>query len=322
MDECRRWPRGIGMRKRSLLWLAFLLIAPPVWGQPAPLAQRIGHYVPITTPPPPRPPGQPGPHQGAGALSLANLLDAKNLSGNWTFFQRGVLWPHSSIGEHFHLGTEEMFVILDGDAQFTIDGRTAMVKGPAAVPVRLTHGHAVYNPTGKPMQWMNISVSARNGGGIFENGDARAGGDPLDRIPQFLFARMDRAQLQPVPKMDGGTGTVMARRLFGPGAFSTLWSYTDHLLLTAGTSIGRTAKPDISEIYYVLAGAGTVTVDGQTVAIKAGDAIPVDFGQNRAFAQTGSEPLELFVNAVARNQAVKDAIVDPYPPAPKISAGR
>jgi mannose-6-phosphate isomerase-like protein (cupin superfamily) len=219
---------------------------------------------------------------------------------------------HSSIGEHFHLGTEEMFVILDGDAQFTIDGRTAVVKGPAAVPVRLTHGHAVYNPTDRPMQWMNVSVSAKNGGGTFENGDARAGGVPLDPVPQFLFARLDRAQLKPVPGLDGGAGTVMARRLFDPGAFATLWSYVDQLLLPPGATIGMSRKADISEVYYVLASAGTVTVEGETVAIKTGDVIPVDFGQSRAFVQTGAEPLELFANAVSRNNAVKDAITDPY----------
>jgi mannose-6-phosphate isomerase-like protein (cupin superfamily) len=61
----------------------------------------------------------------------------------------------------------------------------------------------------------------------------------------------------------------------------------------------------------VLAGAGTVTVDGETVAIKTGDLVPVDFGQTRA-AQTSAEPLELFVNAVSRNEAVKSAIADPY----------
>src|SRR5258705_5470908 len=112
------------MRKPLIGLLFVLLLAAPALGQ-VPLAKRIGHYAPITTPPSPRPPGQPGPHQGVGALSLANLLDPKTLSGNWTFFQRGVLWPHSSIGEHFHLGTEEMFVILDADAEYTVDGRSA-----------------------------------------------------------------------------------------------------------------------------------------------------------------------------------------------------
>src|SRR5579862_8306720 len=188
------------MLKRTTLLLLpavpLLILATSSSGQTVPLAQRIGHYVAPTTAPAPRPPGQTGAHQGTGRLSVT--LNMRDLEGNWGFFQRGVLWPHSSIGEHFHLGTEEMFVILDGDAQFTIDGRTSVVRGPAAVPVRLTHGHAVYNPTDKPMSWMNVSVSAKNGGGTFENGDTRANDDVrLDRVPQFVFMRFDRSLLQP-----------------------------------------------------------------------------------------------------------------------------
>src|SRR5258708_3262290 len=117
----------------SLLTVVALLpLAASVSAQTVPLAQRIGHYVSPPTPPPPRPPAQTGPHQGIGRLTVLRPIEMKHAQGNWNFFQRGVLWPHSSIGEHFHEGTEELFVILDGDAQFTVDGRTSVVRGPAA----------------------------------------------------------------------------------------------------------------------------------------------------------------------------------------------
>jgi mannose-6-phosphate isomerase-like protein (cupin superfamily) len=302
------------MLKRLTLSLlpagVLLMAASPM----VPLAQRLGHYEPITVQPAPRPPGQTGAHQGAGRLSGGGKIDViKYLTGNFNFIQRGVLWPHSSIGEHYHLGTEEMFVILDGDAQFTINGRTSVIKGPAMVPVRLFSGHAVYNPTDKPMMWMNVSVSAKNGGGTFENGDDRAHDDvKLDRIPQFVFARLDRKLLVPVKNMENGTGETMYRRTLGPGAFSTLWSYVDHYVINPGVTVGPAKKDDIAEIYHVLAGTGTVTVNGETVPIKLGDTIPVDMGQTRSFTQTGTEPLELFVNAVSRNLDVKNAIKDPY----------
>jgi hypothetical protein len=163
------------------------------------------------------------------------------------------------------------------------------------------------------MQWMNLSVSAKNGGGTFENGDDRTGDDVvLDRVPQFVFMRIDRTLLQPVERLDSGTGTALYRRALGPGTFSTLWSYVDHIVLNPGVSIGPVAKPDISEIYYVLSGAGTVKVNNETASIRTGDAIPVGMGQTRSFTQVGAEPLELFVNAVSRNSTVKDAIKDPY----------
>ena len=45
-----------------------------------------------------------------------------------------------------------MFVILDGEAQFTIDGRTSTLKAPAGAPTLDGHWHAIYNPTDKPVR--------------------------------------------------------------------------------------------------------------------------------------------------------------------------
>src|SRR3954470_13812507 len=97
-------------------------------------------------------------HGGAGKMSFTALLDFHSLDTNLQFLHRGVIDPHSGIGHHFHNNCEEMFVILDGEAQFTIDGRTALLKGPAAVPDRMGHAHAIYNATDKPLQWVNINV--------------------------------------------------------------------------------------------------------------------------------------------------------------------
>ncbi len=38
----------------------------------------------------------------------------------------------------------------------------------------------------------------------------------------------------------------------------------------------------MSEAYYVMSGEGSVTVNGETVAIKKGDAIPVDLARAKA----------------------------------------
>ena len=51
-----------------------------------------------------------------------------------------------------------MFVIFDGEAQFTIDGRTSVLKAPAGAPTRAGSSHAIYNASDKPIQWMNINV--------------------------------------------------------------------------------------------------------------------------------------------------------------------
>jgi mannose-6-phosphate isomerase-like protein (cupin superfamily) len=217
-----------------------------------------------------------------------------------------VIAPKSGIGQHYHNDCEEMFVILDGEAQFTIDGRTSTLKGPAAAPDRLGHAHGIYNASDKPVQWLNINVGNTKRYDNFDLGDTREGA-PLDPVPQFISMRMDRALLKPVASMDGGQGTVMYRRTLQPVVFSTTWSFVDHLMLPARTTVGSAAKPGMSEVYYVMAGEGEVTVSGETARIRAGDAVPVDVNQPRALRQTGDAPLELLVIGVARDQAAKAA---------------
>src|SRR5438034_5280581 len=128
------------------LWLMLVLVLPVAAREP--LTQRIAHTDPTKYQ------RAAAVHQGAGQMDLMVLLDGHALDTNLYFLHRGVLEPQSGIGHHFHNQCEEMFVILDGEAQFTIDGRTSVLKGPAGAPCRMGHMHAIYNATDKPVQWM------------------------------------------------------------------------------------------------------------------------------------------------------------------------
>jgi mannose-6-phosphate isomerase-like protein (cupin superfamily) len=123
--------------------LAVVLIFP--LSARAPLAQRIIHTDPAKYRP------SKAVHEGAGQLDYMPLFDYHDLDTNLFFLHRGIIEPKSGIGHHFHNQCEEMFVIFDGEAQFTIDGRTSLIKGPAGAPCRMGHSHAIYNPTSKPI---------------------------------------------------------------------------------------------------------------------------------------------------------------------------
>ena len=160
-------------------------------------------------------------HGGPGQLDYMGLFNATALDTNLYFLHRGIIQPKSGIGAHFHNQCEEMFVIFDGEAQFTIDGRTSVLKGPAGAPVPMGHSHAIYNHTDKPIQWMNINVSARKGVyDAFDLSDGRVGA-ALDPIPTFMTMRLDQSLLRPAmgPAPTAAKGTVQYRRALPPSVF-------------------------------------------------------------------------------------------------------
>lgn len=250
-------------------------------------------------------------------MDYTALLDEHALDSNLIFLHRGVIQPKSGIGAHFHNRCEEMFVILDGEAQFTIDGRTALLKGPAGAPCRLGHSHGIYNATDKPVQWLNINVGLTNTYDAFDLGDSRVD-VPVDAYPTFISMRLDQTLLKPEQNFHGGEGTIQYRRVLDPGVFNTAWSYIDHLVLPRRTVVGANQQhADMSEVYYVLAGYGAVAslgADGTmdyaaATSIRIGDVVPLRLGQSAYIDNTGDEPLEFMVIGVARSLAAKEAYI-------------
>src|SRR5437016_13299286 len=160
------------------LCIAALLVFPLAAREP--LAQRIVHTDPAKYRP------SKAVHEGAGQLDYMPLFDYHDLDTNLFFLHRGIIEPKSGIGHHFHNRCEEMFVIFDGEAQFTIDGRTSQIKGPAGAPTRLGHSHAIYNSSNKTVQWMNINIGlSHDFYDAFNLDDSRVGA-PVDTVPTFI----------------------------------------------------------------------------------------------------------------------------------------
>jgi len=264
-----------------------------------PLASRIAHTDPSKYRP------SPSVHGGAGKLDFMALLDFHALDTNLQFLHRGVIEPKSGIGHHFHNNCEEMFVILDGEAQFTVDGRTSLLKGPAGAPARMGHSHAIYNPTDKPVQWMNINASMLKG--EYDNFDLNDKREDvsLDKTPVFMTMTLDRSLLRNVNSFHGGKGTAQYRRALGPAVFATPWAFVDHIVLPAGASIGPHSYRGLAQFYYVMAGEGTVSIftrgQQEAAALRAGDAVPIQLSEVHSVENTGTQPLELMAVGVARD---------------------
>jgi mannose-6-phosphate isomerase-like protein (cupin superfamily) len=273
-------------------------MALPVLAQ-EPLAQRIRHTNPSSY-------HLSRSHGSKGDMACERLLTGRGMATNLFFIDRCQIMPGGGVGHHFHNRCEEMFIILGDEAQFTIDGRTSAVKGPAGAPCRMGHSHAIYNPSSKPVEFLNINVTAVKGQYDAFNLDDPRLGVPLDPIPVFMTMRLDRKLLRPINGYLGGEGTVRYRPALHPEIFLTNWSYVDHLLLPAGSSEGRHRHRGVEEVYYVMVGSGEVELNNQTAAIRSGDAVPVLLEEIHSFRNNGSEDLELMIIGIATEKWVLD----------------
>ena len=64
-------------------------------------------------------------------------------------------------------------------------------------------------------------------------------------------------------------------------------------LLPPGKSVTPHHHEVLEEIYYILSGAGVMTIGDETRAVGAGDAIYIPTGQRHTLTNTGTEPLRV-----------------------------
>ena len=274
-------------------------------------------------------------HQGTGVVYMQTLLGRGAVTG-LNFMHHGPLMPKSSIGHHFHTDTDEMFLILDGDCEFTVNGKTALVKGPVGVPCRAGDSHAVYNPSNKPVDWVNFQVAVnpptevagygagpRGGAGMQRRGSYNYSADPtslfevsddrvgatLEKKATFINTRQLTKELaRPVANMDGGKDTVFYRRALGPGSFASNWAFVDHLIIPVGSTVGRHYHAGVDEVYLVIKGKGKVHVNDEVADIAYGDAIPIRAGEIHELESSATEPLEMVIYGIALEKGKLDVV--------------
>ncbi|MDR2910539.1 MAG: cupin domain-containing protein [Bacteroidales bacterium] len=294
-------------------------------GQPArvPLSERIGH-TDIS-----RAREGKNVHQGTGTLFMQTMLGRGGVTG-LNFMHHGPLMPKSSIGHHFHTNSDEMFLILEGTCEFTINGQTALLEGPIGVPLKSGDAHAVYNPSNNPADWVNFNVAlnvpvetSQQGGmpargafnysadpsSLFEMGDDRSNVQQLSSKPTFInTGKLTKESLRPVINMNGGKDTVFYRRTLGAGAFASNWAFVDHLLIPVGATVGRHYHKGVDEVYFVMKGKGKVRVNDEVAEITYGDAIPVKAGEIHTLESSSTEPLELVIYGIALEKGKLDYV--------------
>ena len=257
-------------------------------------------------------------HAGAGKMGFTQLVGRNDLGTNFLYLHTGIIQPKSGIGHHFHHSIEEMYVILEGEAEYTINGRTSKIKAPALVPCKLGDSHGVYNASNKPLKWLNFAVSdVKAKGDAFDLADDRKDAK-LDEIPVFVSARLENEKLQSEKSPYEGEG-ITFRRIFNSEVFNTKWSHVDHVSFTTGAMSKARQLNGIEEVYYVIKGSGEVSLNGKSTAIKKDDSFYGLMGETVSWNSTGNENLEILVIGISASKA-KDFKITGAPSNPKAMA--
>jgi mannose-6-phosphate isomerase-like protein (cupin superfamily) len=257
-------------------------------------------------------------HAGAGQIGFTQLIGRTDLATNFLYLHSGLIPAKSGIGHHFHHTIEEMYVLLSGEAEFTINGRTSKIKAPAVVPCKLGDAHAIYNSSNEPVKWMNFAVSQLKGkSDNFDLGDSRVG-VALDPIPVFVSSRLEQNKLKAVKSAESGN-SVLSRRVFGPDIFSTAWNHVDHLVIPSDSATGLRQIDAVEEVYYVIKGSGTISIGSEKKSVSADDAFFAKLGEKISIASNDKDGLELLVIGVAVSNEKKYGSIK-YPLKPKAMA--
>ena len=131
-------------------------------------------------------------HFGAGPIHYTEMIGRRDMATNFLYLHAGQIPVGGGIGHHFHHSIEEMYVVLSGEAEFTVDGHTSLLKAPVVVPNKLGSSHALVNTSDEPLRWMNFAVSeVKARGDAFDLVDSRVDAD-LDPAPVFVYGQLDQ----------------------------------------------------------------------------------------------------------------------------------
>ncbi|MFC5662195.1 cupin domain-containing protein [Kitasatospora misakiensis] len=101
-----------------------------------------------------------GVHGAAGVTQWACLARRAGLAGDWEAVEWARIPPGGVSGEHLHTRTREVYVLLAGEGEVTLDGRRYPIRAGDAVLTAVGTRHGLRNTGSGPLEWLVIELPA------------------------------------------------------------------------------------------------------------------------------------------------------------------
>jgi mannose-6-phosphate isomerase-like protein (cupin superfamily) len=119
----------------------------------------------------------------------------------------------------------------------------------------------------------------------------------------------------------GGAGSCLWKQLINGMHLTGNWNCIEYLVVPAGASIGEHTHLRTEEIYYILSGAATMTVNGEQVAVSAGDLIMNPINGRHGIANDTGEDMEFLVVEVFPGENSSGYLPERVPVRAKLTPG-
>ena len=127
-------------------------------------------------------------------------------------------------------------------------------------------------------------------------------------MPVFVYGQLDQESRRR-DVFEQSDEDVQYTRILGPEVFSTTWNHVDQIVIPRGDSTDARQLDGIEEVYYVMEGSGTITIDGETASVGQDDAFPVFMGETVSVANAGSADLRVLVIGIRQESAMQSPAI-------------
>jgi len=100
-----------------------------------------------------------GSHEGIGPYDLHEIWSASDFKSNIDFIDRVVIPPNSTVGYHKHGNNEEMYIVLEGSGEMTLNGKKTSIKKGDMILNQPEGEHGLINHSSGNIDLLVIQVS-------------------------------------------------------------------------------------------------------------------------------------------------------------------
>jgi len=98
-------------------------------------------------------------HEGTGPYELYEIWKKSDFKSDIDFIDRVVIPPNSTIGYHQHKNNEEMYIVLEGEGEMTLNGKKVKITKGDMILNSQNDSHGLVNHSNSNIDLLVIQVS-------------------------------------------------------------------------------------------------------------------------------------------------------------------